>query len=89
MLNTGTHKMRNDTRIIVLLESLALLILLSACGESKQVATDAAELTPSPADRVFLNAAVYTVDADRSWAEAVAVREGEIVFVGANDAAST
>jgi len=64
-------------------------MLLSACGESKQVATDAAELTPSPADRVFLNAAVYTVDADRSWAEAVAVREGEIVFVGANDAAST
>ena len=30
------------------------------------------------------NAAVYTVDADRSWAEAVAVRDGHVVFVGSN-----
>ena len=37
------------------------------------------------ADRVFLNGAVYTVDDDRSWAEAVAITDGEIVFVGSND----
>ena len=35
-----------------------------------------------PADRVFLGGAVYTVDAERSWAEAVAIRDGAIVYVG-------
>ena len=29
------------------------------------------------ADRVFLNGAVYTVDADRSWAEAVPIKDGQ------------
>ena len=38
-----------------------------------------------PADRVFVNAAVYTVDKRRSRAEAVAVRDGRIVHVGSND----
>jgi predicted amidohydrolase YtcJ len=32
-----------------------------------------------------VDGAVYTVDAARSWAEAVAVREGRIVAVGSND----
>ena len=58
--------------------SLALF-LVAACS---QPVADVADIT---ADRVFLNAAVYTVDADRSWAEAVAIADGRIVFVG-NDA---
>jgi predicted amidohydrolase YtcJ len=37
------------------------------------------------ADLVFVNGGVYTVDAARSWARAVAVREGRIVAVGADD----
>ena len=36
----------------------------------------------TPADRVFLNGAVYTVDSHRSRAEAVAVRDGRIVARG-------
>ena len=35
-----------------------------------------------PADLVLRNGAVYTVDAARSWARTVAVREGRIVHVG-------
>jgi predicted amidohydrolase YtcJ len=35
-----------------------------------------------PADLLFVDGAVYTVDAARSWAEAVAVRDGRIVAVG-------
>ena len=35
-----------------------------------------------PADTVYRNGAVYTVDATRSWAESVAVRAGRIVYVG-------
>jgi predicted amidohydrolase YtcJ len=35
-----------------------------------------------PADLLFTNGAVYTLDAARSWAESVAVRGGRIVYVG-------
>jgi predicted amidohydrolase YtcJ len=34
------------------------------------------------ANRVFRNGAVYTVDPERSWAEAVAIDRGRIVYVG-------
>jgi predicted amidohydrolase YtcJ len=37
------------------------------------------------ADLVFVNGDVYTVDAARSWARAVAVRDGAIVAVGTDD----
>lgn len=39
----------------------------------------------SAADLVFTNAAVYTVDATDSWAQAVAVRGGRIVAVGTDE----
>ena len=39
----------------------------------------------SAADLVFVNGDVYTVDAARSWARAVAVRDGAIVGVGTDD----
>ena len=38
-----------------------------------------------PADTVFLNGGIYTVDAQRSWAQAAAVRAGRIVAVGTNE----
>jgi predicted amidohydrolase YtcJ len=37
------------------------------------------------ADLVFVNGAVYTVDAARSWARAIAVHGGRIVAVGTDD----
>ena len=37
------------------------------------------------ADRILTNGAVYTVDANRSWADAVAINDGLIVFVGSNE----
>jgi predicted amidohydrolase YtcJ len=37
------------------------------------------------ADLVFTNGAVYTVDAVRSWARAVAVKDGRIALVGSDD----
>ncbi len=44
--------------------------------------------SPAPADLVFRHGAVYTVDAARSWAEAVAVSRGRIVFVGTDASAA-
>lgn len=41
----------------------------------------------TPADRVFLNGAVYTVNADQPWATAVAVRGPRIAYVGGNEGA--
>jgi predicted amidohydrolase YtcJ len=40
-----------------------------------------------PADLVLTGGEVYTVDAARSWAEAVAIRGGRIVWVGSDDGA--
>jgi predicted amidohydrolase YtcJ len=57
---------------------LLLTLSLSACrGASGR----AGQGTP-PAELVLRNGAVYTVDAARSWATAVAVRGGRIVYVG-------
>jgi hypothetical protein len=41
-----------------------------------------------PADLVLTGGAVYTVDAARSWAEAVAIRGGRIAWVGSDDGAA-
>ena len=43
---------------------------------------------PAPADLVFRHGGVYTVDGPRTWAEAVAVSGGRIVFVGTDAAAA-
>ena len=56
-----------------ILTATVLAFLLAAC-----------EQAPPAADRVFLNGAVYTVDADRSWAEAVAIQDGKFLVVGTN-----
>ena len=53
---------------------LSLTVLFSAAV--------AKAVPPERADVVFRGGAVYTVDAARSWAESVAVREGRIVYVG-------
>ena len=49
---------------------VVLLACLSACSSER------------PADLVLRGGAVYTVDANRSWANAVAVRDGHIIYVG-------
>ena len=35
-------------------------------------------------DTLLTNGRIYTVDAEESWAEALAIREGRIVYVGSN-----
>ncbi len=47
-------------------------------------ATLAEAATPEPADAIYRNGRIYTVDASRSWAEAVAIRDGKFVAVGSN-----
>ena len=58
-----------------------LVVLLLAVPVSAQSAK------PREADLVFRNGAVYTMDAARSWASAVAVANGRIVYVGTDKGA--
>ena len=60
--------------------AVALFITVAAvagCGRDK-AGTDAADLA-------LTGGRIYTVDAKRSWAEAVAIRGGRIVFVGSDE----
>jgi predicted amidohydrolase YtcJ len=62
------------------MKSLARILLLACCCLSPACS----EGSGSGADLVFRNGGVYTVDAQRSWAEAVAVDGGRIVYVGSD-----
>ena len=71
---------------------LAVMVLAACGGPSEQEfpATAGESVVESPTDRndtqvadaVYKNGRIYTVDAGRSWAEAVAIRDGSIVYVG-------
>ncbi len=63
---------RNHLNILI---SVVLITVLPACNEPR----------PAGADRVFVSGAVYTADESHSWAEAVAINGGEIVFVGSDE----
>jgi len=63
------------------------LLLLGACSEERKVSSP--ESLIEAADMVLINGDIYTVDADQSWAEAVAIRQGKIVAVGTNDEVSS
>jgi len=59
---------------------------VAVAGAVVAVAAPAGQPTV-PADLVLSGGAIYTVDAARSWAEALAVRGGRIVYVGSDDGA--
>lgn len=62
---------------------LVTALLFGGCKPSAGPAGPATtEAGPEPADLVVRDTTVYTLDPDRPWAEALAVRHGEIVFVG-------
>jgi len=58
---------------------LSLVVLLAGAPGAARAGETAA-----PADLVLTGGRLYTVDASRSWAEALAVRGGRIVAVGAD-----
>lgn len=68
------YKRSKVKRILSLLLIVALILSMSACG------ADSGE--GEAADVVITNAAVYTVDAEDTIAEAVAIKDGVIVYVG-------
>ena len=67
------HPRRFFVRDLVVLSSFFLL--LSACHTPKEASSEKADL-------VIRDARVYTVDPQRLWAQAVAVKGDRIVWVG-------
>lgn len=66
---------------------LLSVLLVSACAEKPEPA--AALPAMEAADLVLINGGIYTVDADRSWAEAAAIRDGVFIAVGSNSEIET
>ncbi len=60
----------------------AVFALTTSCSQSESPDSQVG------ADSVFRNGKIYTVDGARSWAEAVAVTDGRINYVGSDDGAS-
>ncbi len=70
----------------------AALTLLAACSSESNapratnpVADHGDTVVSAPADAVYINGKVYTVDETMPWAVAFAVRDGRFVAVGSND----
>lgn len=72
--------MNNFVKICSLLV-LTVLTQLSGCNASNEQAHQLS------ADLVMSNGKIYTVDENNPWAEAVAVKDGKIVYVGTNKGA--
>lgn len=62
---------------------LLRLAALAITGLTGVVSCAEREVSTVTADLIFTNAKVYTVEADRPWAEAVAIADGKILMVGA------
>lgn len=75
----GTKMKLDQLKWVVFL----VAVVLSACTD-KPESTSVAEAIPDPADMILINGGIYTVDAERSWAEAAAIRNGVFVAVGSN-----
>src|SRR6185369_9786334 len=66
-------------RVVALLAA-AILILASSLTLAGQEM-----MSPDPADLILRDGLIYTVDSTNTMTEAVAIREGKIVFVGSHN----
>src|ERR1019366_6473737 len=76
-------------RWALLVQAVALVLFAlapqaQAQGVTAPPAAAAPSSSPSPADRVYRNGVILTVDARNGTAEALAIRDGRIVYVGSN-----
>ena len=65
----------------VILPAVLVALVLASCSPDPDEPRD-------NADWVLTNGQIYTVDGDQPWAEAVAIRNGEFVYVGDNAGAA-
>jgi len=77
-------------KIVFLINTIIILLSITACSKQEESAASKTGNVASAqaADFVFTNGKVYTVNDKQPWAEAVAVRGNEIVYVGDNAGAA-
>lgn len=64
------------------LAALGMSLFIAGVAVAPVHAEAVAQVRHQPADTVFVNGRIYTVDRARPWAEAVAIRNGTFAFVG-------
>ena len=67
---------------------LLAAFLLSGC-ERETAQQASAETVPQVTDLVLMNGGIYTVDAERNWAQAAAIVDGLFIAVGDNSEIET
>ena len=68
------------------LMALLFLVLMAGCGPREEASAPVEAVGAMPfADVIIRDTSVYTLNPDQRWAEAVAVRDGQIVMVGSNE----
>ncbi|MCG9758996.1 MULTISPECIES: amidohydrolase [Pseudoalteromonas] len=72
----------NKRDTMITFTAIALSCVLAGCGENNTLTTQIEPSDPQFADKVFSNAAIYTVTQSKPWAQAMAVKDGEIVYLG-------
>jgi predicted amidohydrolase YtcJ len=72
-----------ELNVVIMLHfprALALAVLIMAAASA-----NSAGPTPGPAERVYRGGVIFTADPKHSSVEAIAVRNGRIIYVGGND----
>ncbi|MDW7548924.1 amidohydrolase [Pseudoalteromonas peptidolytica] len=71
--------------MIITLTAAALSCTLSGCAESPLMTEELQSIATQHAEQVFSNAAIYTVTKSHPWAQAMAIKNGKIMYVGSMD----
>jgi predicted amidohydrolase YtcJ len=74
-------------QITTKLPVIALLltsVVIAACSMTSPNNTNSTEHTNKMASQIFKNGKIYTVNKQQAWANAVAIRDNKIIFVGSN-----
>jgi predicted amidohydrolase YtcJ len=77
----GSRRLTNASRVF-LVQTVAWLVLLVPVLSAR--AAEPPSSSAGPADRVYRNGVIFTADARSRTAEALAIRDGRIVYVGSN-----
>ena len=69
---------------IISIPVVAITLLLAGCVQESSEQPEPGSTTIF-ADVVYTNGNIYTVNEDKPWAEAVAIKDGKLVVVGPNE----
>lgn len=67
--------------------SILFSLFVCACNVTKEIQQQAIAMEESKADILFINGKIYTMSAARNKVQALAVKDGNILFTGTNEAA--